>query len=201
MKTKTIKLYEFDELPEAIKAKVIERNRDINTDYDWSSLTLDEWEKKLEEHGFNNPTISYSGFWSQGDGASFVCTSVDVDKFVTSQKARGRFNAILKAIKAETVDVNVSIRRIDHHYSHEYTVTAESEIVYYRDEEPKNYAQLETEEGELRGMVLEVARTLSRQIYKELEAEYEALTADSEIIETIKANEYTFRADGTMENE
>lgn len=200
MKTKTIELYEFDELPEAVKAKVIERNRYINTEHDWHELTLDEWEAKLEEQGFEDPTISYSGFGSQGDGASFTCKSVDVDKFLTSQKARGRFKAILKAIKAETVEVNVSLSRADHHYSHEYTITADSEITWYRDEEPKNYAQLETEEGELRGMVLDVARTLSRQIYRELEKEYFYLTSDEAIVETIKDNEYTFTTDGRMEN-
>ena len=201
MKTKTIELYEFDELPEKIKAKVLEKERYINTEgYDWFDFTFDDWTEKLEGMGFEDPNISFTGFYSQGDGASFTCKSIDIEKFLTSQKARRRFKNILKGLKEDKIEANIEIKRIDHHYSHEYTVRAESEVLY-NNGYPKNYAAIEKEEGELRALVLDVARDLMKEIYRDLEQEYEGLTSDEAVIDTIKANEYTFRADGTMENE
>jgi hypothetical protein len=199
MKTKTIELYEFDELPEAVKAKVIERNRDINVDYGWSELTISEWEERLEAQGFENPTISYSGFWSQGDGASFVCPSVDVVKFLTANKKRGQYKDLLKGLKNGSIEVGASIIRIDHRYSHEYTVRAEVEVLPSQDGPFANACYVEGDS--LQNLLTNTVNDLSRKIYRELENEYEALTADSEIIETIKADEYTFRVDGTMEND
>lgn len=200
MKTKTINLYEFDELDEEIKAKVIEKNRDINVDYGWYKWTLEEWEERLEEMGFANPEISFSGFASQGDGASFTCKSVDVEKFLTVQKKRGVFKNLLEEMKEGTIEISVEIVRIDHYYSHENTVRVESELLHYEDETPEKYIDLERKEGELRKLVNEIAKDLMRKIYKDLEQEYEYLASDKQVIETIKANEYTFTSSGRMEN-
>lgn len=200
MKIKTIELYEFDELPEGVRAKVLERERDINVDYDWAKWSLEAWEEKLESMGFEDPKIAYSGFWSQGDGASFTCKRVNVETFAKSQRSKGRFKSLIKAIKSNKVEANVDVTRSDHHYCHEYTVSVETEILYWRDEEYKNYAEIEREEGELRKLVLETVRKLSKQIYRELESEYDGLTSDEAVIDTIKANEYTFTASGIMEN-
>jgi hypothetical protein len=54
-------------------------------DSSWSEITLDDWKETLTEMGFgydkDSVDISFSGFWSQGDGASFTCKSFDFDKF------------------------------------------------------------------------------------------------------------------------
>lgn len=201
MKTKTIELYEFDELPEDVRAKVLERERDINVDYDWAKWSLEAWEEKLESMGFEDPEIAYSGFWSQRDGASFTCKSVNVKAFAKSQRTMGKFKNLIKAIESDSVDANFSVTRSDHHYCHEYTVKVESEVLYWSHKpEPKNYVAIEAEEGILNNLMLEVVRKLSKQIYRELEKEYEYLTSDEQVIDTIKANEYTFTASGEMEN-
>jgi hypothetical protein len=178
----------------------LESERRINVDDDfWYKFSLEEWEDKLQDLGFDNPNISFSGFYSQGDGASFTCKSVDVDKFLTSQKKRGEFKALLDGMKSGTFEVLVSLDRIDHHYSHEYTVRVNSDIWYSY--ETRNYSAIQELEIKLNGLVLEKARSLMREIYRELEKEFEHLTSDEAVIDTIEANEYTFRADGTMENE
>lgn len=193
MKTKTIELYEFDELSESAKAKVLEAERDINVeDSFWHKYLLEEWEQELESMGFEDPTISFTGFWSQGDGASFTSKNVDIEKFLTSQKARGRFKAILKALKSDNAEVNASVDRIDYHYSHEYTVRASVEVLTESVSDDKG--------DEFAEFLNETVRTLSRKIYRELEAEHEYLTSDESVIDTIKANEYTFTASGKMEN-
>lgn len=192
MKTKTIELYEFDELSESAQAKVLETERDINVDFAWSKWTLEDWEEQLKAMGFEDPQINFSGFWSQGDGASFTSKRVDILKFLTVHKAKGRFKAILKALKKDEIDA--SVERIDHSYSHEYTVRANIEFM-------TDDTDLKAQESyDFSVLLTETVRTLSRKIYKDLESEYEGLTSDEAVIDTIKANEYTFRSNGKMEN-
>lgn len=202
MKTKTIELYEFDELPEDTKAKVLEKYRDINVDFSqWDDFEIEYWEEELEKMGFDDPEIAYSGFCCQGDGASFTCKRVDVEKFITSQRAKSRFKALLKAIRSGKIEIEASVNRISHSYSHEYTVGVSTELYYNEPpKNPKNYEKLEREEGELRGFIQDVVRTFSRKIYRGLEESYEALTSDEQVSETLRINEYTFRANGEMEN-
>lgn len=198
MKTKTITLYEYDELPDEIKAKVLENERYINVDdSNWSKWTLEEWEEKLEAMGFDNPEISYCGFSSQGDGASFTCKDVDVEAFITTQKARGRFKNTLKAIsKFGNGTIDASVYRIDHHYSHENTVRATVEVDSYN----PNYEKRLKEGDELESFITKTVRELSREIYRDLEKEYDGLVSDKAVIDTIKINEYTFTITGKMEN-
>lgn len=196
MKTKTIELYQFDELSKEVKAKVVDRERYINTEGGfWYKYPLEEWNDKLSELGFIDANISFTGFYSQGDGASFVCKSVDVPLFLAKQKAKGQYKSFLRAIEKGKVEVNAEIHRIDHHYSHEYTVKAEVEVS--PDEE--GYTNFFNDGNRLQELLTSVVRTLSKQIYRELETEYEGLTSDEAVVDTIKANEYYFTASGRME--
>lgn len=64
----------YDELSDESKKVVLNANREITTEnQNWHEYILDEEKTKLEtEYGFDSPKILYSGFWSQGDGASFT---------------------------------------------------------------------------------------------------------------------------------
>lgn len=48
----------------------------------WSEYTLEMWQDALTQIGFTNPKIQFSGFWSQGDGASFT-SGMDVKELLT----------------------------------------------------------------------------------------------------------------------
>ena len=80
-------IYNYQDLlqNEEIKQKVVEKYSYINVDYaNWHDFIINEWKLKLEELGFINPEISYTGFYSQGDGASFIA---DVDIKLAAQKS------------------------------------------------------------------------------------------------------------------
>ena len=51
------------------------------TDHEWWDCLLDDWKQALEQIGFENANIHFSGFSSQGDGTSFTA-DVDLDKLV-----------------------------------------------------------------------------------------------------------------------
>lgn len=75
-------LFQYDQLSDAAKQKAREwyLEGDLN-DESYSEPILEEWKRELENIGFGDPDISYSGFWSQGDGASFTCNSFDFKKY------------------------------------------------------------------------------------------------------------------------
>jgi hypothetical protein len=89
-KTITKTVYSFQELLDLAKEgkvqqKALERARswlqEAATDFDWYSCVVDFWKEVLNQIGFEDAKISFSGFSSQGDGASFTAT-VDLDKLV-----------------------------------------------------------------------------------------------------------------------
>ena len=175
METRTYNVYKFNELNDEQKEKVVHNLRDINVDYDWSQWTIKDETIRLETLGYNNAEIFFSGFWSQGDGASFTATG-DIEKLVPKK--------LRKFVDGITFSKS-------HQYEHEYTMSIHVE---YNDE-PTGRIQL-VEFDNLEKELLEDARNEAREIYKRLQNEYEYLTSDKSIIETIEANEYDFTEDG-----
>lgn len=47
----------------------------------WSEPVVAEWKWLLDQKGFYGVEINWTGFWSQGDGASFTATSIDFAKY------------------------------------------------------------------------------------------------------------------------
>lgn len=176
MKIKTIKCLTFNELNEEQRAQVIENYQDINTDHDWSQWTINDWKEKLERQGFSSPKIYFSGFWSQGDGASFKCEAIDLEKFLKGRRAASKYKKDVKAYQDGEVSASISTSG---HYSHEYSMSLDS---YDLSEE-------------LEAFILEEAREQARKIYSDLKKEYEYLTSDESIAETLEANEYYFNSE------
>ena len=76
MKNANLNLYEFSELSNDVQKKVIERMKYSSETESQYEVISDDYimlkESELESYGFYDVKISYSGFFSQGDGASFV---------------------------------------------------------------------------------------------------------------------------------
>jgi hypothetical protein len=93
MKTVTITktLRNFGEMLEAEKAGEVSKRaveaarqtlKDWATESEWYDYIYELWKDALEQIGFNKPELAHRGFWSQGDGASFTCASIDLEKMV-----------------------------------------------------------------------------------------------------------------------
>jgi hypothetical protein len=63
----------FKELSESEKWEMV----DCLTGDDWCECIINDQLAELREIGFLEPDIEFTGFWSQGDGASFTCDGVD----------------------------------------------------------------------------------------------------------------------------
>lgn len=72
---------EYDQLSDEAKETAREKVRESETGDEWWDFIYDDWKERLEKKGFMVPDIAFSGFWSQGDGASFTCKYVDFQRY------------------------------------------------------------------------------------------------------------------------
>lgn len=192
---KTIMLYQYDELP-TDKAK--ERARDWYReasagDNYFAEPVIEDATTIARILGFeiDKDEIAWSGFSSQGDGASFTGTYVGKPSTVEAEiRAYAPQDADLHRIAGDLADlghVTFSIVRVSGSgsYCHPYTVQVDG--FDPRDEEDPEDAYDEANEA---------IRAFMAWIYQQLKTEYEYRQTDETIEEDIRANEYTFRENG-----
>lgn len=68
---KEITLYSFSELPDSVKIDLIQG---FEIDHEWDDPIIQTIEQEAEIMGISDFAVYYSGFWSQGDGLSFIGT-------------------------------------------------------------------------------------------------------------------------------
>lgn len=187
MKTIEIKLFEFEELSAEVQAKVIERNSDINIFDDWHDFSLQTFKEELAEVGFTDAVISYSGFWSQGDGLSFDA-KIDIDKFAETINEK----RIAKLINnGEIGEFEICKTSNANHYSHKYTRYVDSPYLH-----SNKHKNLESVLEAFKEKINDKRLELCNKYYRSLETEYDSLRTEQAIKETIIENEYTFLENG-----
>lgn len=227
---KQVTLYTFAELVELEKVGVLktacqkarEWLQESQTDHDWWDYTYDTWKGALAQIGFDDAEISFSGFWSQCDGASFTCKCVDTEKLiefilsdVLPDKAisydgkdedfsgwlthkignKPSINAKLDRLIGKVTAV---VARISNRYSHENTCRLS---VGYDDceffESTSNVRLL----YELETLCERLRVDICHAIYKDLQEEHEWLMDDKQLLDTAEANKWLFNENGDMESE
>lgn len=176
MRTITTNLYQFHELSEPAKQYAVEKARE------WYEFIpcLDCYEEELESKGFKESTIHYSGFWSQGDGASFDA-SIDLERFLI-----GKYEA-LKGLDF-SLDIISNERSI--FYCHERTkqvdVTCNANFTV---------SQLDLIH-ELVDELEELRIEECRRIYRSLSNDYDYQNSYEHLSEFLEINEYEFTEEG-----
>ena len=136
----------------------------------------------------------WTGFWSQGDGASFEGTYAHAraaakairDHAPKDDELHHIADALQAVQKRNFYSLHSTIRQQGRYY-HEYTMTIEVE----RDSPTR---QPPTDEAE--DAVTQALRDLARWLYRQLRDTYEAETSDCAVDEAIAVNEWTFQANG-----
>jgi len=187
MKTVSGDLYTFDELSD--KAK--ERARDwYKTDYPasgWWECAYDNAREAFALFGVETSDISFSGFWSQGDGASFtgdfraslISPAADLAAEFPTDETLRVLHARLTAIN-HPEDTRVTITRYGN-YVHSRTMYMNDADEYSRDDERE---------------LLSILRSLANWLYGLLESEYDYLVSNECVDESILSNGYHFTIDG-----
>lgn len=195
--TKEYTVYDFNDVINnpVLKERVLEKHYDINVNYDWWDWIIEEWNEKLENLGFENPNIEFSGFWSQGDGANFKCDSINIDKILNELKTLSKEEKnIIKWLNEYDHIGGVTIERNGCRYSHKHA----SNIVFYnyldKNKQPLLHKLVNKFIDELEKIRVE----LCDNIYDELERAYTDLTSEELILDTLQCNEYEFLENGEI---
>jgi hypothetical protein len=212
MKTITLKLYSFSQLDKQAKQKALTAYQDLNVGFDWWNDEFDDFITLCSYMGIavNKDSIKFRGFYSQGDGSGFSAL-VDIPKLVTAIANQSwkdyapmqEFVFIVPVIDRRVMDLVANgllpsepqiISR-----SRQFGVVTDlgiSEVI----KDDKTHDNIFEELDKLEEWLRSVAEILNRHLYKSLENQYEFLTSDTAIKESILTNEYLFTADGRSAN-
>lgn len=191
MRTACKTVYTYPELSESAQAKARDWYREGGFNYEWWGGVYDDARTVAALMGVEVGDIYFSGFWSQGDGACFegsyayAAGGVDavIDYAPKDYKLHGIAEALRDAQRPEFYQLEASVRHRGQHSNSFCTVIAVTRDGY-------NAAAGPAED------VCEALRGLMQWVYRQLESEYEHLSSDGAVAETIAANEYEFTEDG-----
>ena len=204
-----ITVYKIDEISDAAKEAARAWYLESCLDYEWYDfvyedfgticgilgITLATTPVRLYGGGTREKSNLYwTGFWNQGDGASFEGSYVHARGAARAIRAHApkddelhRIADALQAVQRRNIWQLHSTIRQRGRYCHEYTMSIDVE----RDSPTW---QPPTDDAE--DAVTEAMRDLARWLYRQIRAEYEHLTSDEAIDETLAANEWSFTASG-----
>tara|TARA_R110000822_G_scaffold114338_2_gene245879 strand:- start:3 stop:608 length:606 start_codon:yes stop_codon:yes gene_type:complete len=195
--TKRTTVYTFDELSDTAKQKAME---DYVSHFDFE---MDE-ECVLEDIVESNPhiqdmDISYSGFWSQGDGASFT-GQLESDWVI--QFLKEHFNNSQDITLSLIRWISISFERNSSHYSHENTCSTELsddvEWATHIEESDTLKDSFNDRVSEFVEVIEEYRRNLCKDIYHRLYQAYESSTDEEYVSEYFTENDYDFEEDGSI---
>jgi hypothetical protein len=198
MKTIHVQTYTFQELSDNAKQKVLSNFSDINTNFEWYDFLFEDFTTELEEKGYKNTKILFSGFYSQGDGACFTSKEIDIEKFIKNQKLEKDFPTILKLLAENPSSFSGDI---EHNYRYYFATSTKVNIEDNTDETDENEQEKISEELiKLEKLIENDREKIGNDFYERLQNNYEELTSEKSIIETIELNEYDFLSSGQLLN-
>lgn len=184
-------------ITEELRCELIEKHRDINVDYeDWFDCVWNDYVIDMIQKGIEAEAMHYSGFWSQGDGASFI-GKININVFLKMHDLEHKYPgavyfASIGELPARLVRPNLS------RHSHENTIELDMDWDGYNNFENDDvrgdvyetlYELLQEEWKDLEQDILDISRGYMRDLYRKLEKEYDYLTTDEVVWETIVAND------------
>lgn len=196
METIAINAYTFSELSDKAKDKARQYYHDVfMSDGFWHESVLEDAKEVGRILGFDIDNIDFSGFSSQGDGASWIGDYRYAKGAPAKVAAHTGKDAELARIANGLQDIQcrnfyqltASISKSGR-YSHSHTMRADVE------DRSNPYRDVSDVEEDLLGLF----RDFADWIYSNLEKEYEHQTSDEAIAETLEANEVLFTADGSV---
>ena len=208
MRTQTTIIYKFDELSDEVKQTAISNNRSWNVqDFDWwdssyesfaeaaylFGLDIRQTRKSLMGGGHRyDPTIFFSGFSSQGDGACF--------EGGYSYK-KGALKATEQAFPADSELLRIvrDLQTLQQRNFYQLTAITKHRGSYNHSgcmDITVDRADGKAFSGDDEESLKQLLRDFADWIYSRLEDEYDYLTSDEAVAESLRANEVEFTEDG-----
>lgn len=195
-------LYKFEELSKEAQEIAFINWSESQGEFWNSQLELNVLEWELEDAGFENPEIRFSGFWSQGDGASFTA-NVDIHKFFDSvykelsEDDQKTINKIKILIDNGIVDFYVYLKRDNSfRYVHEKTVDTIVECDFDPIANSEKVESIYEYVDFLEYTIEQYRLDWCHEIYNRLEMDYE-YSRSEELFQESYIDDHEFLEDGT----
>lgn len=169
MKTVKINLYKFEELSEEAKQKALEKLYDLNVDHNW-------WEFTYED----------------ANNIGLKITEFDLYR----KEIRGEFNYSANEVAQDILN-NHGDTCETYHIAQDFLNKWNPVFADYMDETSENF-----ESCDLEDKMFDLEKNFLEELLNEylsiLQREYDYLTSEEAIIESIEANDYEFTEDGEL---
>lgn len=193
------------------KDELIDKHRHWNVeDIDWWDCAYSDFKERMRGIGIEVDKMYFSGFWSQGDGACFEGRVEDWDLFL---KSLGYTDNVL--IQHAMDHFSFSVKQSGHYY-HENCTSFSADLCTPRSAADEDFAERYAERygpypwdaddirtkawlallnkydsTKLEDEFEEAFKDHMRSLYRDLEKEYDHLTSDEVVWESLEANEMT----------
>ena len=195
--------HRWHSLPESVKSSILDEHRYWNTEHiDWWDSVYERFTEDMAKVGICVEQMYFSGFWSQGDGACFEGRVCDWGLFL---KSLGYTNPLFIEHFRQYAEFAVRHRG---HYYHENCTSFSMEFNLPEEFDEEDFLQVYGYGEELRDAALIAALSLPensgdalkaqfteafkdhmRDLYRRLEEEYDHLTSDEAVLESLEAND------------
>lgn len=208
-RTEEITLYSFNELEDSAKETARQQCRE-NIDHYYSESVYEDAEKVAAILGIefdskkiplmngtyrSAPKIWFSGFYSQGDGACFEGSYSYAKGSTKRIREYAPNDNDLHSIADNLANVQrrnfYQLRATCEHSGRYYHSGCMSVAVEHCEDQWRDIGDAEDE-------ITDELRSFADWIYSQLEKEYEYLTSDEQVEDSIIANEYEFHENGTI---
>lgn len=196
MRTITTQVFKFSELSDKAKEKAIQEYRGNGIDFSFhAECVIDDAKAIAALFGMDIEKVYYSGFWSQGSGASFFGDYRYKAGALAAVKAYAPQDKELHAIVQRLQKMQrkrfygISCRILQRgRYVHENTMLVDEIFI--------NGNRVYFNPGDIENEVIDCLRDYAIWIYKRLESEYEYQNSDECISEYLNESETEFTVDG-----
>lgn len=201
--TTTCTIYKFAELSDEAQQAAIDGYRDGGLGYEWWNCAYDDFLRVADILGVAtaHEKMQFTGFCSQGDGASFTGSYSykkgalkKIKEYAPQEKTLHDIAQRLQsAQKKWFYRVQTEIGSLCWRYSHARTMSCNSQVPA---QDQNGY--MEPVDTQTDRVIEDAMRDLADWHYRRLEAEYDYLMSDEYAREVIQINEYEFTEDGTI---
>jgi hypothetical protein len=187
---------------------------------DWYEEVYERFKEEGYAKGFNIDEIQFSGFSSQGDGASwtgYVHLMPFIEHFVTHEHPEfSRYTVLLELLRNDWVETSMGVSRKSFYYNHSGTMSHEGIRCYASLGEDNGDViehgilqgasvyeldqAIDTERlvCELEEFAIREAREYADEIYNALREEYEGCTSEEYFKDLIYINGWRFNNKGEL---
>ena len=208
MRTQTTTIYKFDDLSDEAKQTAIDSNRSWSVqDFEWWDSSFESFAEAADLFGLDirqtrkslmggghryDPTIFFSGFSNQGDGACFEgCYAYKKGALKATKQVFPTDSELLRIVR--------DIQALQQRNFYQLTATAKHRGHYNHSgcmDVTVDRADGKAVSGDDEESLKQLMRDFADWMYFGLEKEYNYLTSDEAVVESLRANEVEFTEDG-----